>query len=138
MCVDGGAAPDPDPTHGVDYADIGLLESFDKGRAAALAAFNAPGALDRSIVLPFGVMPASAFLAIATNDVFVHGWDLARATGASTDLDPELAATLLMQMRSFIPDAMRGPDGQAPFGPAVEAPSSACPADRLAAFLGRG
>ena len=28
-------------------------------------------------------------------DTFQHGWDLAKATGQDTDLDPELAAGLL-------------------------------------------
>ena len=68
---------------------------------------------------------------------FTHGWDLARATGQPTDLDPGLAAGLLSQARLAIPDAYRGPDGQALFGPAREAPAGAGPADQLAAFLGR-
>ena len=36
-----------------------------------------------------------------------------------------------------IGDGMRGPDGQAPFGPAQEPPAGATKADELAAFLGR-
>ena len=137
LCVNGGAAPDPDPTHGVDYAAGDLLASYDEGVATSLAAFGAPGAQERIIKLPFGEMPGAAFMGIATNDVFVHGWDLAKATGQNTDLDPEFAAQLLEQVRAFIPDAMRGPDGQAPFGLAVDPPAGASAADQLAAFLGR-
>ena len=74
---------------------------------------------------------------MATNDVFAHGWDLASATGQATELDPALATLLLGQMKAFLPDAMRGPDGEAPFGPALPAPASASPAAKLAAFLGR-
>jgi len=48
-----------------------------------------------------------------------------------------LAAGLLSQARLAIPDAYRGPDGQALFGPAREAPAGAGSADQLAAFLGR-
>jgi hypothetical protein len=66
-----------------------------------------------------------------------HGWDLARAIGHHTDLDPELADELLVQARVEILDAYRGPEGEAIFGPIVAAPPGACPADRLAAFLGR-
>jgi hypothetical protein len=65
-----------------------------------------------------------------------HGWDLARAIGQHTDLDPGLAAALLSQARLAITDVYRGPDGQALFGPAAAAPAGAGPADRLAAFLG--
>ena len=137
MCVEAGAAPDPDPTHGFDYAAGNLVESYDAGIKATLAAFGAPGALARMIKLPFGEFPGAAFLGLATNDVFVHGWDLASATGQSTDLDPSLAKELLVQMEASLPDAFRGPDGVAPFGPAVDAPESAAPAAKLAAFLGR-
>ena len=137
LCVNGGEAPDPDPTHGVDYASADPMASYEEGVAASVAAFGAPGALERIIRLPFGEMPGAAFMGIATNDVFVHGWDLARATGQPTDLDPELAAQLLEQARSFVPDALRGPDGQAPFGLQVEPSGSADAAGRLAAFLGR-
>ena len=37
----------------------------------------------------------------------------------------------------ILPDAMRGPEGQAPFGPRVEVADSLPAADRLAAFQGR-
>ena len=137
LCVNEGAAPDPDPTHGVDYAAGDVLASYDHGVAAALAAFGAPGAQERIIKLPFGELPGAAFMGIATNDVFTHGWDLANSTGQPTDLDPEMAAQLLVQAQGFVADAFRGPDGEAPFGPAVEAPPSASAADKLAAFLGR-
>ena len=39
--------------------------------------------------------------------------------------------------RQMIPDQFRGPEGKAPFGAQTEAPAGACPADELAAFLGR-
>ena len=87
--------------------------------------------------LPFGEFPAATFIGLTTTDAFVHGWDVAKATGQSTDLNPELAATLLERARAAIPDSFRGPDGTAPFGPIVEVPDSAPAADQLAGFLGR-
>lgn len=74
---------------------------------------------------------------MAATEQFTHGWDLARAAGQHTDLDPELAAELLGVARLAITDDFRGPDGQALFGPVREAPAGASPADQLAAFLGR-
>jgi len=56
---------------------------------------------------------------------------------AIAEMDPELATGLLSQARLAITDSYRGPDGEALFGPPVEAPSGAGPADQLAAFLGR-
>ncbi len=138
LCVNAAEAPDPDPTHGVDFAAGNLLASFDQGVEASLAAFGAPGAQETIIKLPFGELPGVAFMGIATNDVFVHGWDLAKATGQPSDLDGDLATQLLAIVQGFVGDSLRGPDGSGlPFGPARQAPASASAADRLAAFLGR-
>jgi uncharacterized protein (TIGR03086 family) len=137
LCVNAGEAPDPDPTKGVDYAAGDLVASYDEGVKAPLDAFGAPGAEERLVKLPFGELPGAVFMGVATNDVFVHGWDLAKATGQPTDLDPEFAAQLLEGARGFVSDGFRGPDGAAPFGVAVDAPPSASAADKLAAFLGR-
>jgi hypothetical protein len=88
---------------------------------------------------PFGDMPGSVFVGVAATGTFVHGWGLAKATGRNSDLDPQLAAGLLAGIRPAIPDAIRGVDGQAPFGPARAAHSarrtlgafSAAPSERL-------
>ena len=76
-------------------------------------------------------------MGIAMNDVFTHGWDLARATGQPVDLDPAIATQLLGPVQAFVTDQLRGPDGQAPFGPAIEVPASSPAVDQLVAFLGR-
>jgi uncharacterized protein (TIGR03086 family) len=120
-----------------DYAGGDFVAAFDEGAAKSVAAFAAPGAQERMIKLPFGTMPGSAFMGLATTDTFTHGWDLARATGQDTDLDPELAAQLLEGARAAIGDQFRGADGTAPFGPIVEVPDDAPAADQLAGFLGR-
>jgi hypothetical protein len=44
---------------------------------------------------------------------------------------------LLTQIEKLLPDALRGPEGEAPFGPKIEVADSAPAADRLAAFTGR-
>ena len=118
-------------------ADADYAAAYEESIRIAVAAFGADGAPDRTIALPFGEFPGAVLLSLATMEQFAHGWDLARATGQPTDLDPGLAAGLLSQARLAIPDAYRGPDGQALFGPAREAPAGAGPADQLAGFLGR-
>jgi uncharacterized protein (TIGR03086 family) len=120
-----------------DFSTGDYVSEFKEGAARAVQAFEADGAMEKSMKLPFAELPGSAFVNIATVDTFTHGWDLARATGQPTDLDPELASNLLSIAQGFLPDALRGPDGQAPFGPKVEPAAAACPADQLAAFLGR-
>ena len=62
---------------------------------------------------------------------------LATATGQDANLDPESAEQLLAGAKAAIPDAFRGPDAAAPFGPEVKVPDSAPAAEWLAAFLGR-
>jgi uncharacterized protein (TIGR03086 family) len=129
-----GTAPSGGTT---DFTAGDYVSEFKEGAARAVQAFEAEGAMEKMMKLPFAELPGSAFVNIATVDTFTHGWDLARATGQPTDLDPELAAELLAVAHGFLPDSLRGPDGQAPFGPEVEPASGACAADQLAAFLGR-
>jgi len=119
-----------------DYASGDFVAAFDEASGAALAAFAAEGALEKTVSLPFGDMPGAAVMGLATTDTFTHGWDLAKATAQDTDLAPELAAGLLEQSRMAIQDSFRGPEG-APFGPEQQAPEGASNADQLAAFLGR-
>ncbi len=45
------------------------------------------------------VQGAPALMGLSTTVTFTHAWDLARATGQDTNLDPELATTLLAQSR---------------------------------------
>jgi uncharacterized protein (TIGR03086 family) len=125
------------PAGGTDFTSGDFLETYRQACARVVQAFSAPGAMERTCRLPFGEMPGHVVLGIASTDTFVHGWDLARATGQSTDLDPELAERLLANARRSVPESFRGEDGKAAFGPEVEPPADAKPADRLAAFLGR-
>jgi uncharacterized protein (TIGR03086 family) len=136
LCVDAGKAPDPDPTHGVDYAAGDLLASYDVGVSGTVAAFEAAG--DKQVELPFGTLPATVVIGIATTDQFTHAWDLATATGQDANLDPELANRLLEGAKLVMADAFRGPEGSGmPFGAQQPAPAGANPATQLAAFLGR-
>jgi uncharacterized protein (TIGR03086 family) len=68
-------------------------------------------------------------------EMLVHGWDLARATGQSTDLLPDVATALLPSVRAIYGDLPRTPGGS--FAAQVDTPAAATPADQLAAFLGR-
>jgi len=68
-----------------------------------------------------------------TPDVFMHTWDLARATGQDETLDPEMCAEMLAGMQP-IEELIRG-SGQ--YGPAVTVPADADPQTRLIGFIGR-
>jgi uncharacterized protein (TIGR03086 family) len=120
-----------------DYAAGDAVAAYEESSRLAVAAFAVEGALDKTVLLPFGEFPGAVLRDLAATEQFIHGWDLARAIGYPAALDPELASWLLSRARLVITEAYRGPDGQALFGPVVEAPAGACPADQLAAFLGR-
>jgi uncharacterized protein (TIGR03086 family) len=132
-----GVTGQPPSREEVDYSAGDFLAAYDAATQAAVDCFEADGALDGMVKMPFGEMPGRAVLGLAMTDTFTHGWDLAKATGQSTDLAPELAAQLLASGRQMIQPAFRGEDGSAPFGAEQECPEGASNADQLAAFLGR-
>ena len=68
-----------------------------------------------------------------TADVFMHTWDLARATGQDESLDPGKCAELLEGMLPL--DDLLRRSGQ--YGPRVDVPESADVQTRLLAFIGR-
>jgi uncharacterized protein (TIGR03086 family) len=57
---------------------------------AALAAIDGPGALETTVHLSFGDLPAKAYVQQMALDSVIHSWDLARGIGADDALDPEL------------------------------------------------
>jgi len=129
-------AGDAPPDHEPDYASGDFLSAYDESSALCAAAFDAPGALDKRVSMPFGDLSGSLALWLATTEVFVHGWDLSKATHQSTDLDPTIAVELL-KGAEVVSDDLRGPEGVAGFGPRRSPPDSASSADELAAYLGR-
>ena len=66
-------------------------------------------------------------------DQLVHAWDLAKALGVDHEVPADEAAAVHESLAP-LGDAMRQPGG---FGPEVQVPDDAPPADRLLAFLGR-
>jgi uncharacterized protein (TIGR03086 family) len=68
-----------------------------------------------------------------TSDVFLHTWDLARATGQDEHLDPDRCAQMLQGMLPL--DEVLRQSGQ--YGPRVEVPEGADVQTRLLAFIGR-
>ncbi|MBV8950687.1 MAG: TIGR03086 family protein [Actinobacteria bacterium] len=101
--------------------------------ARAMAAFEAPGVLDKIVKLPFGEMPAGVALNIAVFDVLTHAADIARATGQTLD-ETDLVETALTMGRQMIGPELRQPgifDDEQPAG------ADAAPVDRLLAFAGR-
>ncbi len=102
---------------------------------AVQALLDAPVTAERTHEFPhIGTMPlAQAIDMIYTADVFLHRWDLARATGQDETLDPDRCAEMLDAMLPM-DEALRQ-SGQ--YGPRVEVPDDADVQTRLLAFIGR-
>ena len=79
--------------------------------------------------MPLGVA-AERFV---TGDVFVHIWDLAKATGQDATLDADYAAAMYEGMLPM--DDMLRQSGH--FGPRVDVPDDADAVTKLIAFTGR-
>jgi uncharacterized protein (TIGR03086 family) len=120
-----------------DYAAGDFRAAYAEGIRRAEDAFGAAGALDTEIAFVGRPVPATTVQRLCALDTFVHGWDLARALGRSTDLDPELADELREHAAPRLPKSFRGTDPDALYRPATDAPAGATAADRLAALLGR-
>ncbi len=102
---------------------------------AVQALLDDPAAADRVQDLPhIGRMSiGQATDMIYTGDVFLHRWDLARATGQDETLDPEKCAAMLEGMLPM--DDVLRQSGQ--YGPRVSVPDGADVQTRLLAFIGR-
>jgi uncharacterized protein (TIGR03086 family) len=64
--------------------------SYDASAKAAAAVFRRPGALEAPCAVSYGPVPGSVYAGHRFLDVFIHGWDLAAATGQDTTLDADL------------------------------------------------
>ncbi|MCP3910392.1 MAG: TIGR03086 family protein [Actinomycetia bacterium] len=101
--------------------------------AAASAAYTADGAAEQEVQSPFGARPLGEAIGIATTDLMVHTWDLARAINADDTLPEPIAAHALETLTPM--DAMMRGEGM--FGPKIEVGDDASVQDRLIGFLGR-
>ena len=106
-----------------------------RGSADAVSqAWSDPAVLGETVHLPFGDFPGDFALGIHFVETLVHGWDLAKATGQPTTLDPELTAFAWENVKD-LSESFRGPG--APFGLAIDVPAGTPATDRLVAWLGR-
>jgi len=70
------------------------VEVVDGAAKAATAAFDEPGAAERTVHLSFGDTPASEYAMQLIADHVVHGWDLAVAIGADARIDEQFLTAL--------------------------------------------
>ena len=116
-------------------ADEDPVAAWRVHRDGVQALLDDPATADRVLHNPhIGDVPLpEAIDRFYTADVFLHTWDLARATGQDETLDPERCAEMLAGMEPM--DEVLRQSGQ--FGPKVDVPADADVQSRLIAFVGR-
>ena len=113
----------------------GWLAAYQGAAARSRAAWADDAKLDALFEVPWGKVPGRIAVSGYVQEITVHGWDLARATGQPTELDPELASWVLAVAQAILPPEPRG--GEVPFGPVIPVAPDAGVYARLAAWLGR-
>ncbi|MFW6195267.1 MAG: TIGR03086 family metal-binding protein [Chloroflexota bacterium] len=113
----------------------------DKDRAAAFEALahNAvrlareAGALEREYTTPMGDMAGGYLVMMMFMDQVIHRWDLAKATGQDTAIDPEHVEVIFNALKDQTPQMRQA----GVIGPEVSVPESAPLQDRLLGMMGR-
>ena len=111
------------------------VAAWETQAAAVQALLDDPATAERVLTNPHlgEVALPDAVDRFYTTDVFLHTWDLARASGQDDRLDPDFCAHLLAGMEP-LDDVLRA-SGQ--YGPRVPVADDAPAQDRLVGFIGR-
>lgn len=128
-----------EPTHDIagDLPDVvgdDPLAAFDTAVTNFQDALAQPGALERTIELPFGELPVSEVLRFLAFDLTVHSWDLATSTGQGFDPSAKILRETEDTARTMITPEMR--DGDTFAQPAPVTPLLR-PIERVVALAGR-
>jgi uncharacterized protein (TIGR03086 family) len=100
---------------------------------ALVAAWRRPEAWKGTAEAGGVEMPAPVMAMVAIDEVLVHGWDIAVATGQQFTADPASVEAAL----GFVSPVAAGPPQEGLFGPPVPVPDDAPPLHRLLGLTGR-
>lgn len=124
------------PPGNADRLDDGWRTRIPRDLANLGQAWRDPNAWDGMTRIAGSDSPGAVVGLVAADELVVHGWDVARATGQPYDPEPavlEAAQRFLAMFAS--PDAPAGPD--VGFGPSLPVPDDAPLLVRVLALAGR-
>ncbi|HLG00142.1 MAG TPA: TIGR03086 family metal-binding protein [Acidimicrobiia bacterium] len=117
-----------------DILGIDPLAKYEDSAKLADHAFQEPGAMEKMAAVSYGPVPGEVYCGHRFVDTLVHGWDLAKATGQNTDLDPGLVDACL----AVIEPQLEMLQGSGAFGDeTIDVAADADPQTRLLAWTGR-
>lgn len=146
----GGSVHDT-PEVVVGVADDGWVAAWDDAAHDVQRVWADDAKLGATFTLPWAQIPGAGLLAMYTNEVTVHTWDLAKATGQQPAWHADVISFAWGAMQHALPatgrtegfEAARAAmpeefrDWEAPFAEAVAVGDDASPIDRLVAWNGR-
>jgi uncharacterized protein (TIGR03086 family) len=116
-----------------DHLGGSPLMAYEASAAEADLAFSDELSMSTLCAVSYGPVPGAVFCSHRFIEVLIHGWDLAKATGQDTTLDPELVEACL----ELVEPEREVLAASGAFGTPHEAPPDADPQTRLLAYLGR-
>jgi uncharacterized protein (TIGR03086 family) len=123
--------PEPDGSLPADWRSQ-LHERLD----TLVAAWRAPHAWEGETEAGGVTMPAGIMGVVALDELVLHGWDLARATGQPFQADPASVQASL-GFAASMSEAGQEAGREGLYGPVLAVPSTASDLDRLLGFAGR-
>ena len=116
-------------------AQVAPDAAWPEVNAAISACLQDPSCLDGTAEMPgMGEVPKAMMFGIATSDMLIHSWDLARSIGADEQLPAEAVAACHMGLQRF-PEEARLADGR--FQQAVACADDADEQTKLLSLAGR-
>jgi hypothetical protein len=132
---------EPKPLYGVAVAEMGSQPAVDEKADLAAAwreigaglveAMDDPACAEVQLPTPVGPMPFAEVVEALPEDMLIHTWDLARATGGDEQLD---AVAHVFEKFRPLDEALRQPWA---FGPKITPPPGADVQTEFLCFVGR-
>ncbi|MFB7503072.1 TIGR03086 family metal-binding protein [Streptomyces broussonetiae] len=129
-----GATTDTNPNAAVPDIGPGWREELPKTLDELADAWRDPAAWTGHTRAGGVDLPAAVAGAVVADELVIHGWDVARATGQEYTPDPAVLGSALTFLRAAADDPDRG---SGLFGPVVAVPETATLLDRAVGLSGR-
>lgn len=129
-----GATTDTSPDAAVPDVEPGWRETLPKALGELAEAWRDPAARTGETRAGGVTLPGAVAAAVAVDELVVHGWDLARATGQEYEPDPDALEAAYGFLLAAAEDPSRG---GGIFGPVVPVPDDAPLLDRVIGLSGR-